>query len=199
MYCSRRAKDAKRSLKAELVGRCQLCDPRPALSRATIERVPSDRAVRASMVPPSERQFAMKAARPVLRLGLLAVFSAALSAQAPTVAPRIWDDAALADGATPVATLNLVQPTIRRPSTTASPGTTCEPTLSIIRTTSPLGYWEELQTKTPEQLVDVSRIRSTEDWAAAGERAFREVDNFWTRTTPHLDRRAAACAVPVRR
>ena len=35
----------------------------------------------------------MKAARGLLRLGLLAAFSAALPAQAPTVAPRIWDDA----------------------------------------------------------------------------------------------------------
>jgi hypothetical protein len=66
----------------------------------------------------------MEAARGLLRLGLLAAFSAALPAQAPTVAHRI--------------------------------------------------YWEELNKKKPEPLVDVSKIRSTEDWTAAGERAFRE-------------------------
>ena len=53
---------------------------------------------------------AMKAARAVLQLGLLATLSAALLAQGGTQAPRIWDDAALADWATPVATLN-VRPT----------------------------------------------------------------------------------------
>jgi integrase len=46
----------------------------------------------------------------------------------------------------------------------------------------PAGYWEELQKKKPERLVDLSKIRSKEDWIAAGERAFAEVDSFWTRT-----------------
>ena len=46
----------------------------------------------------------------------------------------------------------------------------------------PPGYWEELQKKKPEPLVDASTIRSTADWVAAGERAFREIDNFWSRT-----------------
>ena len=40
---------------------------------------------------------AMKAARAVMQLALLALLSAALPAQAPTQAPRIWDDAALAE------------------------------------------------------------------------------------------------------
>jgi hypothetical protein len=133
----------------------------------------------------------MKAARAVLRLGLLALLSAALPAQAPTVAPRIWDDAALAEWATPVATLNL------RPAHYSSAeyyGVLGENlrTYPIFHPDSePPGYWEELQKKKPEPLVDVSKIRSTEDWIAAGERAFREVDNFWSRTNdPALIARA---------
>jgi hypothetical protein len=118
----------------------------------------------------------------VLRLGLLATFSAAVAAQAPTAVPRIWDDAALADWATPVAGLNL------RPSHFSSaeyysvPGDNLRTYPVYHPDAEPPGYWEELTKKKPEPLVDVSKIRSTEDWIAAGERAFRELDNFWSRT-----------------
>ena len=116
-----------------------------------------------------------------LRLGLLTAFSAALVAQAPRV-PRIWDDAALADWATPVAGLNV------RPSHYSSaeyytvPGDNLRTYPIYHPDSEPAGYWEELNKKKPELLVDVSNIRSKEDWIAAGERAFREVDNFWSRT-----------------
>ncbi len=46
----------------------------------------------------------------------------------------------------------------------------------------PAGYWDELQKKKPELLVDTSKIRSAQDWVAAGERAFSELDSFWART-----------------
>ena len=124
----------------------------------------------------------MKAARAVLQLGLLAALSVALPAQAPTVAPRIWDDAALVDWATPVATLNV------RPSHYSSaeyysvPGENLRTYPVYPPDREPPGYWEELQKKKPEPLVDVSRIRSAAEWVAAGERPFREVDNFWSRT-----------------
>jgi hypothetical protein len=117
-----------------------------------------------------------------LRLGLLAAFSAALAAQAPTVVPRIWDDAALADWATPVAGLNV------RPLHYSSAEYYRVPADNL-RTypiyppdKEPPGYWEELNKKKPEPLVDLSKIRSREDLIAAGERAFRDVDNFWSRT-----------------
>ena len=125
---------------------------------------------------------AMKAARAVLQLGLLATLSAALLAQGGTQAPRIWDDAALADWATPVATLN-VRPTHYSSAEYYSVPAENLRTYPVYHPDSePPGYWEELQKKKPEPLVDVSKIRSTADWVAAGERAFREVDNFWSRT-----------------
>ena len=38
----------------------------------------------------------------------------------------------------------------------------------------------------PQPLVDVTTIRTREDWIAAGERAFRELDHYWSRTSdPH--------------
>ena len=124
----------------------------------------------------------MKAARGLLRLGLLVAFSAAVWRQTPTAVPRIWDDAALADWATPVAGLNV------RPSHYSSaeyysvPGENLRTYPIYHPDAEPPGYWEELNKKKPEPLVDVSKIRSREDWIAAGERAFRELDNFWSRT-----------------
>jgi hypothetical protein len=40
----------------------------------------------------------------------------------------------------------------------------------------PAGYWEWLKSKRPEPMVDAVVLRSTSDWIAAGERAFRDVD-----------------------
>ena len=57
------------------------------------------------MVPLFAELVAMKGARAVLQLP--AVLSAVVLAQAPAPAPRVWDDAALADWATPVAALNV--------------------------------------------------------------------------------------------
>ena len=117
-----------------------------------------------------------------LRLGLLAAFSAALAAQAPIDVPRIWDDASLADWATPIAGLNV------RPSHYSSaeyysvPGDNLRTYPIYHPDSEPPGYWEELKKKKPEPLVDVSKMRSTKDLIAAGERAFREVDNFWSRS-----------------
>ena len=133
----------------------------------------------------------MKAARAVIPLGLLAVFSAAPPAQAPTAAPRIWDDAALVDWATPVATLNVRPAHYSSAEYYGVPGENLRTYPIYHPDSEPPGYWEELQKKKPEPLVDVSKIRSTADWAAAGERAFRDVDNFWSRTNePALIARA---------
>jgi|RhiMethySRZTD1v2_1073278.scaffolds.fasta_scaffold02253_2 hypothetical protein len=124
----------------------------------------------------------MKAARALLQLLVLAALSAALAAQAPAVVPRIWDDAALAEWATPVATLN------NRPAHYSSAeyysvrGDNLRTYPVYPPNSEPPGYWEELQKKKPEPLVDVSKIRSAADWIVAGETAFREVDNFWSRT-----------------
>ena len=38
----------------------------------------------------------------------------------------------------------------------------------------PTGYWQELQEKKPEPLVDRGKIRNAQDWIEAGRRAFIE-------------------------
>ena len=118
----------------------------------------------------------------VLRLALLVAFSAALVAQAPTEVPRIWDDTALAEWATPVAGLNVRPSHYSSAEYYAVPGDNLRTYPLYPPDKEPTGYWEELNKKKPEPLVDVSKIRSAQDWIAAGERAFREADNFWSRT-----------------
>ena len=97
-------------------------------------------------------------------------------------APTIWDDTALADWATPIAGLNV------RPAHYPSAEYYAAP-VENLRTypvyhpdAEPPGYWEELQNKKPEPLIDAREIRTAADWIAAGERAFREMDNVFTRT-----------------
>jgi hypothetical protein len=124
----------------------------------------------------------MKAANVVLRLGLLGACSVAVFAQIPAGVPRIWDDAALADWATPVATLNLRPAHYSSAEYYAVPAENLRSYPVYHPDREPPGYWEDLQKKKPELLVDVSKIRNTADWIAAGERAFRELDNFWSRT-----------------
>ena len=97
-------------------------------------------------------------------------------------APRIWDDAALQDWATPVAGLNV------RPGHYASAEYYAAP-VDNLRTypvyspdSEPSGYWEELQQKKPEPLIDLRTIQTEQDWIAAGQRAFLEMDAVLMRT-----------------
>jgi hypothetical protein len=113
---------------------------------------------------------------------VLFVISGAFAAQAPPAVPRIWDDAALADWATPVAGLNLRPTHYSSAEYYSVPGDNLRTYPVYSPDDEPPGYWEELQKKKPEPLVDSSKIRSTQDWIAAGQRAFREVDSFWSRT-----------------
>lgn len=96
--------------------------------------------------------------------------------------PRIWDDAALAGWATPVAGLNV------RPSHYSSAEYYSSPEENL-RTypvyhpeSEPAGYWEWLQKQKPEPLVDLRTIRTDDDWIDAGARAFRDADAVLLRT-----------------
>ena len=117
-------------------------------------------------------------------LACLAIWVVATSsvAQVPASAPKIWDDQALADWATPIAALKV------RPGH-YTPAADCAIPAENLRTYpvylpdhEPPGYWESLQKKKPDPLVDVSKIRTTSDWVEAGARAFRELDNPFSRT-----------------
>jgi hypothetical protein len=123
----------------------------------------------------------MESRRFVFAFAVLAFLSAMLLAQAPAQAPRIWDHAALADWATPIAALNVRPAHYSAAEYYNVPGDNLRTYPVYHPDSEPPNYWEELQKKKPEPLVDVSTIRTRQDWIAAGERAFFEVDSFWVR------------------
>src|SRR5690242_2929518 len=90
--------------------------------------------------------------------------------------PKVWDDAALAEWATPVAGLNV------RPTHISSKEYY---TLSIdnVRTypvyfpgREPDGYWEMLQHLGPKPLIEPGKLKTEADWIEAGRRVFEEAD-----------------------
>lgn len=118
--------------------------------------------------------------RPALTSSLLLALS--VIANTETRVPKIWDDEALADWATPLAKIQL------RPAHYSSADYYAVPadnlrTYPVYRPDKePPGYWDALQKKKPEPLVDLSTIRTKQDWIAAGARAFREVDSPLSRS-----------------
>jgi len=96
--------------------------------------------------------------------------------------PRTWDEAALADWATPLAGLKA------RP-THISSAEYYSLTVENLRTYSvyfpgrePEGYWEMLQRIGPQPLIEPSTLRTDADWLEAGRRVFDELDDLQLRT-----------------
>jgi hypothetical protein len=103
-------------------------------------------------------------------------------AKMQTRAPVIWDDAALADWATPIAALQIRPGHYKPADYYRVPSENLRTYPVYLPNKEPPGYWEALQKKKPERLVDVSTIRAESDWIEAGARAFRELDNPFSRT-----------------
>src|SRR5512139_1367134 len=90
----------------------------------------------------------------------------AVTANTQTRAPRIWDDKSLADWATPVARLNL-QPAHFSAAEYYAAREDNYRTYPVYHPDSePAGYWDDLQKRKPQPLVDVTRIHSSADWIA---------------------------------
>jgi hypothetical protein len=113
---------------------------------------------------------------------LISLAATASVAQAPASVPKIWDDAALADWATPIAALQIPPAPYKPADYYAVPAENLRTYPVYLPGKEPSGYWESLQKKKPEPLVDVSKIRTKSDWIEAGARAFRELDNPFSRT-----------------
>jgi hypothetical protein len=128
-------------------------------------------------------------------LGALAICAASLHREvlvsAAAEIPKTWDEAALADWATPVAGLNL------RP-TNISAKEYYSMTVENLRSypvyfpgREPDGYWEMLQRVGPKPLIEPEKLKSEADWVKAGRRVFEEADHLHLRT---LDSRLIAAA-----
>ena len=106
--------------------------------------------------------------RAVWTVSLLA--SLTLSAQESRVtAPRIWDDKALEDWATPIAAPGVGPGHYTTSEYYAVQGENLR-TYPVYRPDrEPPGYWEWLQKQKPQPLVDAATLRTREDWIKAGE------------------------------
>lgn len=115
---------------------------------------------------------------------LLSTASVAIFAAEPVVrAPRIWDDQALEDWATPIAALGIRASHYTAAEYYAVPGDNLK-TYPVYRPDrEPPGYWEWLQKQKPQPLVDASKLRTREDWSRAGETAFQILDEPPVRTS----------------
>jgi hypothetical protein len=96
--------------------------------------------------------------------------------------PRTWDDAALADWATPVAGLN-VRPThisAREYYSLTTENLRTYPVYFPGR--EPNGYWDMLQHVGPKPLIEPDTLTTETDWIEAGHRVFDEADDLHLRT-----------------
>ncbi|MDX2181426.1 MAG: hypothetical protein SFV18_17660 [Bryobacteraceae bacterium] len=96
--------------------------------------------------------------------------------------PKVWDERALRDWATPLAGLNArpshlsakeyyaLRPDDLRTYPVYAPGR------------EPAGYWDMLQNVGPKPLIDPSALAAEADWVAAGRRVFEELDFIHMRT-----------------
>ena len=116
-----------------------------------------------------------------LSLLLAASVWAAAVAQSTRI-PRIWDDAALAEWATPVAGLNVRPSHYSAKEYYALPPDNYRTYPVYPPDREPAGYWDWLQKQKPQPLVDATTIRNDVDWIAAGERAFHDLGSVLVRT-----------------
>lgn len=120
--------------------------------------------------------------RSAIRLSV-SMLAAALVLSAQTSAPRIWDDKALEDWATPIAALG-VRPghfTSREYYSALVENLKTYPVYRPDR--EPPGYWDWLQKQKPQPLLDLAKPRTQEEWIRDGETVFLNLDDPSTRIT----------------
>lgn len=94
------------------------------------------------------------------------------------VIPKVWDEAALKDWATPVATLN-ARPTHISPAEYYSvPEYNLRSYPVYMPGREPEGYWEMLQHIGPKPLIEPETLKTDADWVHAGQRVFEEATAF---------------------
>ena len=103
----------------------------------------------------------------------LTLTATAMAQEGRSTAPRIWDDKALEDWATPIAAIGVRPGHFTSAEYYAVPGENLR-TYPVYRPDrEPPGYWDWLQKQKPEPLVDASKLRTRDDWVKAGANAFQ--------------------------
>src|SRR4030095_6611808 len=121
---------------------------------------------------------------PLLHLALLtsAIVTAAMGQQGPWQIPKTWDQKALEDWATPLATLNAQPKHITPEQYYALPVDNLRTYPVYVEEKAPPGYWEFLQRVGPQPLIEPEKLKTQADWLNAGRIVFEQMDNMHLRT-----------------
>ncbi len=96
--------------------------------------------------------------------------------------PKTWDEAALADWATPVAGLNVRPTHISAKEYYSLPVENLRTYPVYVPGREPEGYWEMLQRVGPQPLIEPEKLKTEADWIDAGRRVFEGADDLHLRT-----------------
>jgi hypothetical protein len=96
--------------------------------------------------------------------------------------PRTWDEAALADWATPISGINVRPTHIPANDYYAIPIENLRTYPAYFPGGEPDGYWDMLQRVGPQPLIEPDKLKSESDWIDAGRRVFDEADDLHLRT-----------------
>ena len=91
-------------------------------------------------------------------------------------APRTWDTKALAEWASPVAGIGTRPGHFTEAEYYAAPMDNLRTYPVYHPDREPAGYWESLQKRKPEPLVEAAMMKTQSDWLRAGKRVFEELD-----------------------
>ena len=96
--------------------------------------------------------------------------------------PKTWDDAALAEWATPISAI-YVRPThISSSEYYTIPIENLRTYPAYFPGHEPAGYWDMLQHVGPQPLIEPDKLETEADWIDAGRRVFDEADDLHLRT-----------------
>jgi mono/diheme cytochrome c family protein len=108
----------------------------------------------------------------LLAVALVAVGTAALSLTREPRIPRVWDERALEEWATPLAALQVRPTHMPAAEYYAIPEENLRTYPVFMPSQEPRGYWETVLRAGPQPLIETDRLATDADWIAAGEKVF---------------------------
>jgi hypothetical protein len=103
---------------------------------------------------------------------VVAAIATALSLTLGPKIPRVWDERALEDWATPLAALHVPPTHMSASEYYAIPEENLRTYPVFMPNREPLGYWQTLLRAEPQPLIEPERLANDADWIAAGKKAF---------------------------
>lgn len=104
------------------------------------------------------------------------------SAEYRPAIPKTWDEAALAEWATPLAGLNLRPAHMSSKEYYSLPVDNLKTYPVYLPGREPPGYWEILNRIGPQPIIEPEKLKTVTDWVEAGRRVFEEADHLHLRT-----------------